>query len=275
MTLTSRSIVHALIATLAFVPAAVSAQQSSRGTTRPSGPAALGIQGFSVVLVVGSLTGTAPSASDGVPEAARKALADMKDFLPFKRYQLLDAAWTLCCATSRSGVSGRVRGPDERDYRYDVDPLGVTDSKLNLRFTIREMVDPVLTTKPPAQGSSKVSDSTRLEHSRLLYDAIRERDEAEIQLRRVSQQYEVGIVAASEMESAKTRNIRAAQRVADLQRVAASNGVQLRGTGQNIIDSTFSISLGETVVVGTSRLHGDRALIAILTAAGKPASANR
>ena len=43
-----------------------------------------------------------------------------------------------------------------------------------------------------------------------------------------------------------------------------------RFSGQNIIDSTFAISLGESVVVGTSRLNGDRALIAILTAAGKP-----
>jgi hypothetical protein len=37
-------------------------------------------QGFSVVLVLGELQGT--GAADNVPPAARKALTDMKDFLP-------------------------------------------------------------------------------------------------------------------------------------------------------------------------------------------------
>ena len=36
------------------------------------------------------------------------------------------------------------------------------------------------------------------------------------------------------------------------------------------MDSSFSIALGETVVIGTSRLNGDQALIALLTAAAKP-----
>jgi hypothetical protein len=33
-----------------------------------------------------------------------------------------------------------------------------------------------------------------------------------------------------------------------------------------VIETTFSIDPGETVVVGTSRVKGDRALIALLTA---------
>jgi hypothetical protein len=47
-----------------------------------------------------------------------------------------------------------------------------------------------------------------------------------------------------------------------------------RGPGRcrpgSIMDSTFSIAVGETVVIGTSRLKGEKALIALLTAAGKP-----
>jgi hypothetical protein len=221
MTLSTRSIVApALVAVLALVPAAVSAQQQSRGTSRSSGPAALGIHGFSVVLVVGSLSGTTAASSESVPDAAKKALADMKDFLPYKRYQLLDAAWMLCCASPRAGVSGRVRGPDEREYRYEVDPIGVSETKLDVRFTIRDV-----TPSAPARRSN-VSEALTADHPRMV-QARREASEA-------------------------------------------------HGTsGQNVIDSTFSISLGETVVVGTSRLHGDRALIAILTAAAKPATANR
>ena len=265
MSVTTRSIIcRSLVAALALGPVAVSAQQS-RGPVRPSGPAALGIHGFSVVLVVGSLAGTASASSDTVPEAAKKALADMKDFLPYKRYQLLDAAWMMCCASPRGAVSGRVRGPEERDYRYEVDPLGVSDTKLNLRFTIREVVEPV---SKPIQG--RVSDSARLEHTRQLYEAVRERDEAEQRERSARQKFEVGMVQAAEMEAATLRVRRATQRVEDLQRMAGVSGRPQGWSGQNVIDSTFSISLGETVVVGTSRLMGDRALIAILTAAGKP-----
>ena len=255
-----------LVAVLALTPVAASAQQSAaRGTSRSNPAVGLGIHGFSVVLVVGSLQGTAASSSESVPDSAKKALNDMKDFLPYKRYQLLDAAWMLCCAGARGGVTGRVRGPDERDYNYYVDPIGVGDSKLNVRFSIREMNDPPLA----AVNAAKVSDTARLEHSRQLYEAIRERDEAEVRLRNARQKFDVGLLAGSEIEALTVRSRVASQRVEDLQRRA---GASRHGTsGQNIIDSTFSISLGETVVVGTSRLHGDRALIAILTAATKPA----
>ena len=37
-----------------------------------------------------------------------------------------------------------------------------------------------------------------------------------------------------------------------------------------IIDSTFSMDIGETVVIGTSSLKGDKAVIALLTAARRP-----
>jgi hypothetical protein len=270
MTLSIRSTTaRALAVILALLPAAASAQQSGR-TGRPSGPAALGIHGFSVVLVVGSLNGTAAASSEAVPESAKKALADMRDFLPYKRYQLLDAAWMMCCASPRAGVSGRVRGPDERDYRYEVDPLTIGDAKLNVRLTIREVTE----TRVRSANREGRAGATELEHSRQLYDAMRERDEAEAQLRSVKQRYEVGLVPASELEALSVRSRRAAQRVEDLQQLAGGGAVH-RSYGQNIIDSTFAITPGETVVVGTSRLNGDRALIAILTAAAKPAGAPR
>ena len=55
------------------------------------------------------MQGTA--AADNVPPAARKALADMKDFLPYKSYRLLDTQWTLCCG--RSMIATRLRGPED------------------------------------------------------------------------------------------------------------------------------------------------------------------
>lgn len=244
-------------------------------------PASMGVHGFSVVLVVGGSQGAATN--DSVPEAARKALLDMKDFLPYKRYQLLDAAWILCCGPDKSQVSGRVRGPDGRDYIYALDPGDIVGSKLNLRFVMWEPQESITA----AMNQGNISDTARLEVSRQLYDATRERDEAEIQVRSVKQKFDVGIATPAEMESANTRLRRAEQRVQELQRLGTAGA---RGSGQvsagarsgggraggsprrELMDTSFSISLNETVVIGTSRLNGDQALIALLTAAAKPGS---
>src|SRR5688572_910962 len=69
------------------------------------------LNGFSVVLVEGSTSGG--TATEGVPAAAAKALADLKDFLPYKSYRLLDTQWTL----GSGRMANRLRGPDGRDYQ--------------------------------------------------------------------------------------------------------------------------------------------------------------
>lgn len=51
-----------------------------------------------------------------------------------------------------------------------------------------------------------------------------------------------------------------------LERLERTAGAGMSGT---VIDSSFRMNLGETVVVGTSRLQGDRALIVLLTAVAK------
>jgi hypothetical protein len=40
----------------------------------------------------------------------------------------------------------------------------------------------------------------------------------------------------------------------------------LRDSRRAMIDTSFTMDVGETVVVGTSRLKGEKALIALLTA---------
>jgi hypothetical protein len=53
-------------------------------------------------------------------------------------------------------------------------------------------------------------------------------------------------------------------------RTGAGNGtVRIVKHPGRIIDTTFNMDVGETVVVGTSRLQGDKALIVLLTAVGK------
>ena len=50
---------------------------------------------------------------------------------------------------------------------------------------------------------------------------------------------------------------------------AANNTVRVVKRPGRIIDTTFNMDVGETVVVGTSRLQGEKALIVLLTAVGK------
>ena len=95
-------------------------------------------QGFSVVLVLGDLQGG--STQDNVPPAARKALTDMKEFLPYKSYRLLDVQWTLCCGGGRGAtpVVSRLRGPDGNDYELTLAANLEPASRLAVRFALRE-----------------------------------------------------------------------------------------------------------------------------------------
>ncbi|MFL6280957.1 MAG: hypothetical protein ACJ731_12655, partial [Vicinamibacterales bacterium] len=149
------TIIRVLMAAALLWPAAVMAQRgetvtpaqaSERGRLTPAERAKLPApHGFSVVLVLGEMQGT--GAAENVPPAARKALVDMKDFLPYKSYRLLDAQWTLCCG--RSMIATRLRGPDEQDYDLELEPRGSeTSGKWNMRFLLREAIS------PPGRGNS-------------------------------------------------------------------------------------------------------------------------
>ena len=250
-----------LLLASAITPAAAQARKS--GADRLSTPQALGVYGFSVVMVTGDMQ--AGDAGNSVPEAARKALADMRSFLPYKRYQLLDSAWILCCAPQKTGagVSGHVRGPDNRDYLYTIEPIGIADSKLTVRFSMRDAAPQAMDLE-----LSKMSDVARLEHKRQLAEALSDRDQAETAMRQATQRFEVGVVSGPDKDAAVMRYERAAARVKDLEAIAA--GRSAGSAEPKLMDSTFSIAPGETVVIGTSRVKGDQALIALLTAATRP-----
>jgi BMFP domain-containing protein YqiC len=294
---------------MAVIPAALYAQAPNEGT-RPAvragqgGPGrranafdAIGIHGFSIVLVVGDMQGTA-GANDTVPGAARKALADMRDFLPYKNYRLLDAEWMLCCGGSFGAVAGRVRGPEEQDYSYSVTTNGVSDSKITVHFSMRESPSVATAGSASSSGSGEsgplpsavapLSDTARADYSRQLYEVSKEREEAMRQVANLKPKVGAGVVPKEEYQAAEQRYARAAEREAELRRTLG----QLRShpsrspdhtderleksaragfmSTRSIMDSTFSIAVGETVVIGTSRLKGEKALIALLTAAGKP-----
>jgi hypothetical protein len=269
---------------MAAMPPALEAQSPSErarpglttgqrgGERRTSAFDAIGIHGFSIVLVVGDMQGTA-SANDTVPGAAKKALADMRDFLPYKTYRLLDAEWMLCCGGSFGAVSGRVRGPEEQDYSYSLTTNGVSDSKITVHFSMREAPVAGASGVGGTAAGAALSDTARADYSRQLYEATKERDEAERQVQILRGKVQVGAAPKEDYQAAGQRYERATERSQELRRmlgeVRSERSRESIGT-RSIMDSTFSIAVGETVVIGTSRLKGEKALIALLTAAAKP-----
>src|SRR5438067_8792771 len=101
-------------------------------TPAPAWPGAA--YGFSVVLVLGDMQGGAPA--DNVPATARKALTDLKDFLPYKSYRLLDSAWVL----GSGNVSTRLRGVDDQEYNLNLSGGASREEPktLHLSFQLRD-----------------------------------------------------------------------------------------------------------------------------------------
>ena len=150
------------------------------------------LQGFSVVLVHGEAQGGVPS--QGLSASAQKALADIRDFLPYRGYRVLDTQWIAGSAVGTS--KGRIRGLDQKDYDFNLHTF-------------------------PGEMSSKPG------------------------------------VPSGVLNQAR------------FQLVSPATGFTQNGTkigADTLLDSSFAIRTGETVVVGTSRVQGDSALIVLLTA---------
>jgi FtsZ-binding cell division protein ZapB len=254
-----------LMATLLLYPVGMAARQTETTTAAP-GPQRGKLkmaeranlprpQGFSVVLVLGEMQAT--SGVDNVPPAARKALLDMKDFLPYKSYRLLDSQWTLCCG--RSVNATRLRGLEDQDYDLELDPnASETSGKWNVRFTLREAL------AGPARGTS-VGSSNAMTADRAAAIAAR-RAELEAKLKSLKERYndthpEVQQLKAQLDALGREQSMVRTEENMKRYRLSAAGG-RLR----TLIDTNFTMDIGETVVVGTSRLQGDKALIALLTA---------
>lgn len=265
-----------LIATALLWPVAVTAQQGEtpkpgraeqeqrRVRLTPVERAKLPApQGFSVVLVLGEMQGT--GAAENVPPAARKALVDMKDFLPYKSYRLLDSQWTLCCG--RSVNATRLRGLEEQDYDLELDPeASETSGKWNVRFTLREAL------AGPGRGSA-VSSSNAITSDKAAALAT-QRAELEAKLKSLRERYNDNHPEVQQLRSqiaALERETSMVRSEENMKRLRLSTGA---GRHRTLIDTNFTMDIGETVVVGTSRLQGDKALIALLTAVAttKPAT---
>jgi hypothetical protein len=231
----------------ALAPAAASAQSAQSGTPKPTAP-----QGFSVVLLLGDMQGG--SSQDNVPAAARKALADLKDFLPYKSYRLLDTQWISCCG--QSGIVSRLRGADDQDYDLDLSPSAAPNGKWAVHFILR---DPA--SAPAASSGGGFSGAL---HDKEIYVLTTQRNDLERKLADLRQKMndlhpEVVELKAQLADVVKRLDV---IRLDDLTRRVST----LRDSRRAMIDTSFTMDVGETVVVGTSRLKGEKALIALLTA---------
>ena len=75
------------------------------------------IRGFSIVLLLGEQTGSIMPPK-GLSPSAQRAIADIKEFLPYKGYRVLDTQWV---AGSEFGLSkGRIRGLEQKEFEFEI-----------------------------------------------------------------------------------------------------------------------------------------------------------
>jgi hypothetical protein len=245
--------------------ATVQGQQPWRGRAAP--------QGFSVVLVLGDFQ--AAGAEDDVPPAARKALADMRDFLPYKSYKLLDAAWILCCGSGRT-VS-RLRGPDDREYEIEITSSNSEMNRAFVQFLLRD-AEMGARTPEPVHRSEEVEKSRRIEVQSEMRTL--ERQLTALKAQRVKEPSRADVAQKIDEIEDRLRVLRAIGDEIEQSnagnRVAAARAAAARNAPRPIMNTSFHMDIGETVVVGTSRLSGNsKALIALLTAVPQRAGVRR
>ncbi len=114
-------------------------------------------QGFRVVLVLGE--GQSTTIAENVPLAARKALADMKDFLPYRGYRLLDAAWILGSQRSTS----RLRGPDDQEYQLTVVTVPQAGGRMQVRFLLQEPGPTVLAVREADEAAARRAEEAAIQ----------------------------------------------------------------------------------------------------------------
>jgi hypothetical protein len=243
---------------LTLATAAQAAGQASRqgGAAGGAGMGSAGVDqlaGFSIVLVTGSTAASTPTTASAIPPAAAKAIADLKDFLPYRSYSLLDSQWAL----GSRGFTTTLQGPQGAAYSVTASAAQVSATRVNVAsFALTE-----------ARGASGLE--TNAEQS----EVARERQrQVESQLRAMTAR--VDAARAKNLEGTKAME-ELKEQLAELEHRAlvAQQQLSARGAGSPsphaIIRTSFSMDVGETVVVGTSRLDGDKALIVLLTAVRK------
>jgi hypothetical protein len=205
-----------------------------------------------------------------------RALADMRDFLPYKGYNLLDTQWIIG-GTSSPAVT-RLRGLDGQEYELELraSPLltpgtAAPDPRaMSVRFVLRD-VD-TGSSSPSESGRTPLhpkelakGDASTAEIARELFQLERERTDLDIVVTRGRSQVEVGMKDPVDVKRSEAQLAAVNRRISELKQ--SLNTANAKAAGRPVIDTSFRMDDGETVVVGTSKMKGgSNALIALLTA---------
>ncbi len=207
-------------------------------------------QAFQLVLLDAHRTGT--GMPDGLPASARKALADVADFLPYGRFDLLaPVAFVRTTHDARLTVASDDQLSYELELAFRGDARKPGAELLVEGFRLRLVpAEPILVALAAQPGFSAGATLPRR--------------------------------TPAGVTSTPTPAAAAAPRAATpLPGGTAPGAGEARGDGpappaavtppptvaENLLSTSFSIRKGETVVVGTSKLDGnDRALVVLLTA---------
>jgi hypothetical protein len=193
-------------------------------------------------------TATAP---DDVPPAARRALTDMKEFLPYKSYKLVDAAWVL--GQGMGNTTTRLRGPEDQDYEVSLATGRGEGARVFVRFSLRD---------------AGTSDEAQVSVSEGASAAERQREIEKLEREIASLQQKLAEARSANQDNL-AREIKSQLDAIERRKrgVGTSREMKYTRASRTVIDTSFSMDVGETVVVGTSRLKANsKALIALLTA---------
>ena len=213
------------------------------------------VQGYSIVLVQGDMQSA--SSAEGLPKAAQQALSDLKDFLPYKTYALLDSGWVL----GSSSAQTRLRGPSGQDLQASVTAYPDDDPRhLRVNFELRETSAPRVSHVDNAALANLINRQSA---------ALAERQQLTTQYELARKKYADNHPELREMVGRMNRSAEQLDYLrGEIERLKIQDPAAWVGhrAAAVLIDSDFTMLAGETVVVGTSRVGGDKALIALLTA---------
>ena len=106
---------------------------------------------FQLVLLVADTTG--PNRYENVPANAQKALEDVKGFLPYTSYRLLDLAWMRSSGTAEAQMSG----PDNRSLsagiRFHAEPSEPDRIEIRRLVIVEPQRTPMLLEAPRSDGA--------------------------------------------------------------------------------------------------------------------------
>ena len=210
----------------------------------------------------------------------------MKDFLPYKSYRLLDTQWII------GGTSGAGRHAASRPRRAGVRAGAArladvaarhggvsTATGISVRFVLRDVdaswrrVEQAGRRPQPNRGRKAERGSREI--NRELFQLERSVTTCSLQVTTRPAAGRSRHGGSGRRQAARDAARRSYRRITILKQ-ALSDADARKPAGRPVIDTSFRMDDGETVVVGTSRVKGgSKALIALLTADERSAEGDR